>query len=418
MSAVATPSAPSQVDVAVVGAGIVGLAIAWELVRAGRRIALIDPRPAMGATHAAAGMLAVAGEFQFGEPGAAEFARAAAERWPAFIGSLPEPIRDPGSGAAASAAYERVPTLLLGVDQGDRAVLADIAAAQPGAEVALVSIGSRAARRREPHVGPAVTSAYLAEADHRVDPRGLAATLIEAISTAQPSALVSAAVDGVRLSTANPGAEVELAGGGAVTASQVVIANGLDARALLSAWGVHDALRPVFGDILRLEVPHRLRPLLTSTVRGLVRGRPVYLVPRRDGTVVVGATQREHGGAAVSAGGVHDLLCDARELVPAIDECSLLETTARARPATPDHLPLVGRVAPELVVATGTYRNGVLLAPLVAELTRRALDGDPLADWPGLHPTRFGARTRLGARQDASLAPVAHVPHPDPWEHE
>ena len=108
-------------------------------------------------------------------------------------------------------------------------------------------------------------------------------------------------------------------------------------------------------------MPEKLRPLLTSTVRGLVRGVPVYIVPRQDGTVVIGATQREDAlgagepdgapgngtpaGSAVSAGGVYQLLRDAQQLVPAVAELELLEATARARPGTPDNAPLLGRVA-------------------------------------------------------------------------
>lgn len=365
---------------------MVGLAIAWELVRAGRTIALIDPAPASGATYAAAGMLAVTGEFQFGEPGAVELARAAAERYPGFVASLPSTV---AGGTVGAGAYESVPTLLVGVDQADRAVLADIAAAQARAGIELEPLGSRGARRLEPNLGAAVTTAYRAAADHRVDPRALATDLLRAIGAAQPDATISAVARAIVPGPA--GVEVTVEGGGSVRAGQVVVANGLAAQHLFAPPQLKSVLRPVYGDVLRLGVPAQLGRLLTATVRGSVRGRPVYLVPRRDGTVVVGASQREHGGEGVSAGAVHDLLCDARELIPAIDECRLLEATARARPAAPDHLPLIGRIAPGVVLATGTYRNGVLLAPLVAELARRALDGDLLADWPDVRPDRFGA---------------------------
>ncbi len=131
----------------------------------------------------------------------------------------------------------------------------------------------------------------------------------------------------------------------------------------------------------------------------------MYVVPRSDGTVVIGATSREDGSAGVSAGGVHQLLRDAQVLLPAVAELELLETTARARPGTPDNAPLLGRVAdargtdiPGLVLATGFFRHGVLLTPIAAHITTELLHGrsDPAWDRfrpdrfsPALHPRRF-----------------------------
>jgi glycine oxidase len=141
-------------------------------------------------------------------------------------------------------------------------------------------------------------------------------------------------------------------------------------------------------------------------VRGLVRGVPVYIVPRQDGTVVIGATQREDdlgegtpAGIAVSAGGVYQLLRDAQQLVPAVAELELLEATARARPGTPDHAPLLGRVGEQglpgdvagLVIATGFFRHGILLAPAAAEICRQLLDGVADQRWAHFRPDRFAA---------------------------
>jgi glycine oxidase len=325
-------------------------------------------------------MLAPASEFHYGEEHGLALGLAAAERYPDFLTSLP------GSKAAG---YERASTLVLGVDGADRAALADLAAAQMRLDLDAVSVGTREARQREPMLGPRATTAYLNEGDHRVDPRALAEVLMSAIRRKQPDAMVAAWVRRVVDDGSGAAVGVELDDGRRIAATEVVAANALDAARLV---GLPDHLvRPVYGDILRLRVPDGLRPLLTATVRGLVRGTPVYLVPRRDGTVVVGATQREHGGSAVSVGGVHALLRDARELVPAVDECELIDADARARPVTPDHLPLVGRVRPGLLVATGTHRSGVLLAPLIADLCRQVVDGDELTQWPMLRPDRFAS---------------------------
>jgi glycine oxidase len=200
---------------------------------------------------------------------------------------------------------------------------------------------------------------------------------------------------------------VRLTGGGTVMATETVVANGLAAGSLDGLpEGLRLPLRPVYGDILGLRVPERLRPLLTATVRGMVRGVPVYVVPRRDGTVVIGATQREDDLSGPSAGGVYQLLRDAQALVPAVAELELLESTARARPGTPDNAPLLGRVpsgraasgrslagagrsVAGLIIATGFFRHGVLLTPAAAAICRELMDGVEDGRWDAFLPGRF-----------------------------
>jgi glycine oxidase len=116
-------------------------------------------------------------------------------------------------------------------------------------------------------------------------------------------------------------------------------------------------------------------------VRGLVHGRSVYLVPRRDGSLVVGATVEERGtDTAVRAGAVHELLCDARAIVPGVDELELLEAATGLRPATPDNTPRIGWTALDgVIAAVGHYRNGILLAPLTAAAVVELVARRPVA---------------------------------------
>ncbi len=136
-------------------------------------------------------------------------------------------------------------------------------------------------------------------------------------------------------------------------------------------------VRPVKGHIVRLKGDFEL---LERTVRGLVNGRACYLVPRADGSLVVGATVEERGfDLTVQAGAVHGLLDDARRLVPGIDELTFQEALAGLRPGTPDNAPFVGWSAlPGVALATGHYRNGILLAPLTAQSIVALLDGQAL----------------------------------------
>jgi len=399
----------------VIGAGIVGLGIAWAAVRSGRTVAVIDPAPANGATYAAAGMLAPVSELHYEEEDLLELTLASAARYPAFVAPL-----EPGTG------YLSTSTLVVAADAADRRALDDLASLQRTHGLSVEAVSIRAARAGEPLLSANIAGAFVVDDDHQVDPRRLADRLRDALTDAG-AVFVSATAAGLLHENADPDrvTGVRLTDGRRVTAREVIVANGLGAAQLTGLpAGLDLPLRPVYGDILRLRVPEQLRPLITATVRGVVRGLPVYLVPREDGTIVIGATSREDGVPGVSAGGVHQLLRDAQVLVPTVSELELIEATARARPGTPDNAPLLGRVRrdldggagssgssgdsggsgdsgdiPGLIIATGFFRHGVLLTPIAAEICVALLDGTPTPQWTRFRPDRFPVRTPLPRKE-------------------
>lgn len=157
-----------------------------------------------------------------------------------------------------------------------------------------------------------------------------------------------------------------------------------------------DLLRPVRGEVLRLRVPEALRPLVTRTIRGVVQGNAVYIVPRADGTIVLGATTREDDMVGVRAEGVHQLLRDAHRLVPGILDCEIYEMTAKARPGSPDDVPMIGRVGDGLTVSMGYFRHGILLAAIGSKIGADIVCGTEKDNNPALlaavNPFRFGNR--------------------------
>lgn len=419
-------------DVAVIGGGVVGHGIAWAARRSGRSVALIDDDPGSGASWAAAGMLAPVSELHYQEEALLELMLESSRLWPAFAAGLEGGAGDPGTntGTATGTGYLTTPTLAVGADAADRRALADLRTVQQASGLAVEPLTVREARMREPLLSPGISCAFDIPADHQVDPRRLLARIGELLAADSGCQAIRRRAEGLVWRKGSV-AGATLAGGGSIRATETIVANGLGADALAGLpAGLRLPLRPVYGDILRLRVPEKLRPLLTSTVRGLVRGVPVYIVPRQDGTVVIGATQREDapggnspggapaGGArvraAVSAGGVYQLLRDAVQLLPAVAELELLEATARARPATPDNAPLLGRVAgPKgqgdtagLIIATGFFRHGILLTPAAAEICRQLLDGTEDPRWSRFRPDRFTAR---GPREAAPPSPH-HTP--------
>jgi glycine oxidase len=170
---------------------------------------------------------------------------------------------------------------------------------------------------------------------------------------------------------------LRLCGGEEVPGDAVVLALGAASGCLAGAPAL--PIRPVKGQILRLR---GAAGLLEGTVRALVRGRHVYLVPYAGDRLVIGATVEDKGfDATVTAGGVHDLLHDAIDVVPGVTELELVETIARWRPGSPDNAPVLGPSAlPGLVLATGHYRNGVLLTPVTGEAIAEQLATGSLPD--------------------------------------
>ena len=405
-----------SVDVAVVGAGVVGHAIAWEAARSGRSVVLVDDAPGTGASWAAAGMLAPVSELHYQEEDLLELMLEGSALWPAFAAGLDPALHNHGDGnpeaadvTASHTGYLTTPTLTIGADAADRRALEDLRRVQAANGLTVEPLTVREARSIEPLLSPAVSGAYRVPADHQVDPRRLLARIAEALVDPRRSGgtceMLPARASRVRWDGERV-AGVDLDNGRTIHAGETVLANGMGTGDLegLPA-GLDLPLRPVYGDIIRLRVPAHLRPLLKSTVRGLVHGVPVYIVPRDDGTVVIGATQREvsmeagAAEAAVSAGGVYQLLRDAQVLLPAVSELELLECSARGRPGTPDNAPLLGRVrggagdtdVPGLIVATGFFRHGILLAPAAAAICLQLMEGRSDPRWAAFEPGRFSA---------------------------
>jgi glycine oxidase len=360
----------SDCDLVVVGAGIVGLASAWRALASGRSVVVVDPAPGQGTSRVAAGMLAPVTEARIAEEALTRLGLAAVERWPDFAEEL---TADAGG---AELGLRREGTLQVAFDADDRRALDELAEVHQLLGLKSERLGSRQCRELVPLLAPQVRGGLLVPGDWQVDPRRVLAALLGAVER-RGGVLRGARVVGLR--RAGPGRPVDgvvLEDGTPLSASSVLLAAGTGVPGVGELPGeLRLPVRPVKGEILRLR-SHPPLDGLSMTVRASVRGEPVYLVPRCDGEIVLGATVREAGyDTTVRSGAVLDLLRAAVDLVPALAEVPLVEVTAGLRPATPDNAPLIGPTGVEgLHVATGHYRNGVLLAPITAELVVSALD--------------------------------------------
>ncbi|MEU6643114.1 glycine oxidase ThiO [Saccharomonospora sp. NPDC046836] len=370
----------AEPTVAVIGAGVIGLAVAWRLAAAGHAVTVFDPNPARGgASWVAGGMLAPVTEAWPGDEAVLELGEESLRRWPAFAAELSAAGADPGLSRAGTivAAFDRADAEQLEIHAGYLREL--------GREASFVT--GRELRRAEAGLAGAVRGGLLVPGDLAVDNRRLL------------NALVGAA--------RRHGAEfvreevVELAPGSVHTAGAVHRADAVVLAA--GAWSaglapeLAGAVRPLKGEILRLRARRTTLPPPHRTVRAVVEGRPVYLVPRQDGELVLGATQYEAGfDTTVTARGVRELLEGAERIFPAIAEYELTETAAGLRAASADNLPYLGELADGLFAATGHHRNGLLLAPVTADAVLAWLAGAPPP--PGVaaaHPSRVRREERV-----------------------
>jgi glycine oxidase len=364
-----TTSPPRLINVVdrvlVVGGGVIGLSSAYKLAQAGHGVTLVSPAPGRdGASWVAAGMLAPVTEAQFGEAALTSLLLAGVALWKAFATALEH-------DSGLDIGFDQSGTLTVAVDASDRAALDDLLAYQHELGCVAHRRSATQCRALVPSLTPALRGGIDVPGDHQVDNRALLGALVVACHRAGVEMIEDS------VAALGPGPSVSLQGGATVSGDRVLLAAGVATAAIGGLTGAGlPPIRPVKGHIVRLGATGP-GPALSRTVRALVHGRSIYLVPRRDGSMVVGATMEEKGmDTAVQAGAVHQLLDDARTVVPGIDELVLLEAQAGLRPAAPDNAPIVGWTElPGVAVATGHYRNGILLAPFTASAVVDLLAG-------------------------------------------
>ena len=324
---------------------------------AGCRVTVYDRGEAgRGASWAAAGMLAAAAETEPGEETLLSLTLESQRLWPDFARELEE-------AAGISPQYRDEGTLVVALNRDDAVQLHHSYEFQKGLGLDLHWLNAAEARQREPHLKPGIAAAVWSPGDHQVENRRLAAALAAAARRAGAELVEHCAVR-----------EIVVAGG---RASGIISERGRDAADIVvlaaGAWsreigGVPPAylppVRPIKGQMLALQMDPAA-PLLRH-VMWLPRG--LYLVPRLDGRLLVGATVEERGfDDRLTAGGVLALLEGAWRGVPAIEELPIAEMWVGFRPGSRDDAPLLGPSGIDrLVIASGHHRNGILLTPVSA----------------------------------------------------
>jgi glycine oxidase len=373
----------NSIDALIVGGGVIGLACAWRAASAGARVCVLErDHPAAGATGVAAGMLAPVGEASWGEETLLSLNLDSLRRWPGFA-------RELEGDAGEEVGYAECGALHVALDRDESEALRRRHELHRGLGLESEWLRGSECRRVEPGLATAVRGGVHARHEAAVDPRRLAGALLaglerHGVPVESGAEVVSAEWDSRswRLSTAD---------GRHLSAPMVVLASGAWSGADWLPAEVRLPVRPVKGEILTLSGTPE-----DPVCEGIVAGERVYIVPRGDGRLVVGATVEEAGfDTTVTAGGVHELLREAYRALPDVAELELVETLAGLRPGTPDNAPLIGpSIVDGLLVATGHFRNGVLQAPVTADSIASLLAGEgPPVDLAPFSAQRFATRT-------------------------
>jgi glycine oxidase len=380
MASISDKRTRDSYDVVVIGAGVIGLASAWRAAQRGLRTLVVDAGvPGRGATGVAAGMLAPVTEATFGEEQLLALNLESARRYRDFVAELEQE-------AGIDIGYRASGTLAVATDRDQAELLKQLHRFQRSLGLEAEWLRGSECRKLEPGLAPRVTGGILSGVDHQVNPRALAAALVRAHEHAngdlQLRTAASLAIDGGRVGG------VALESGQRVAAGQVVVAAGWRSGGIAGLPATARVpVRPVKGQILRLR-----GSAATPVASRVVRTPEVYVVPRADSELIVGATVEERGpDETVTAGGVLELLRAAYEALPGVAELEFVEATAGLRPAAPDNKPIVGRGRLEgLVWATAHWRNGILLAPVTADGVAELLAGGGLQrELAAFGPERF-----------------------------
>ncbi len=356
----------------IVGGGVIGLGIGWQLAKAGCTVSIYERDQAgRAASWAAAGMLAPHAEVHFEERELLNMGIQSCWMYPEWVVELETDSR-------MNVGYRAEGTLIVGVDRDDARELEHLYESQKLLDLKVEWISGREAREIEPLLSPKITAAIWSKDDHQVDNRAMVEALIRAYQNTNGILHEDTSVD-----------KIEIVDGKAKgiwvkdnleEADVIVLAAGCwssDINGLPKA--VQPPVRPVKGQMLALRMEEGVA--LQKVIRAPRAKYPtdVYLVPKDDGRLVIGATSEEMGfDTRLTAGGLFELLRGAWEAVPGIYDLPVLETWAGLRPGSRDNAPILGETGIEnLIMATGHYRNGILLTPITArEITSLVLTGE------------------------------------------
>lgn len=365
--------------IAIIGGGIIGLGMGWQLARRGVEVTVFEKGRAGGeASWVAAGMLAPYAEVGFEEIDLMKLGQRSLQLYPQLLDELSEDV-------SSVPVFDRCGTLMTGIDRDDTERLKRLYDFREKLELSVELITGTEAREREPLLSPKVVSGIWLPEDAQIDNRKLVQALQEAFKQAGGKLREKTKVEKVK--TGNSSVEGIVTENSEYSFDKVVVAAGCWSQQIEGIPGrFRPPIRPVKGQVITLEKTD------DCPLKGTVRSPRMYMVPKEDGTIRLGATSEEKGfDKRPTAGGQKELLEDGWEIIPSIFDLPLVETIAGLRPASRDHAPIIGETnIPGLFYAMGHYRHGILMMPVtVYTLVDEILGGTAPAWMKPFRPQRF-----------------------------
>ncbi len=353
-------------DLLVIGAGIAGLTVARAARKHGISVTVVDAaKPGEGTSWMAAGMLAPLVEARLSERDLLTLGRASLARWETFSEEV-------ASNTSLDIGYRTEGTILTGAEHDHFGMIDHTAEEYRSLGLEVEGLTGEDLRRYEPCLATGAMRGYFVPGDHQVDNRVLIRVLLDNLEESDGVDLLSGTRI-VALEEDSSGITLVSENGPVASGDRVVVAVGAYLSRIKGLPNsVRRVVQPVKGEIVRLR--QSSEPLL----RHVVRTPEVYLVPKSDGTLVIGASTEERGFEAENrVGPTFELLRSAYETVPGVYELPMISLGVGFRPATLDHMPMVGRLGDSRIfLASGYYRHGILFAPYCADLLLRYIEND------------------------------------------
>ncbi len=363
-------------DDIIIGAGVIGLVIAWRLANAGRRVLVVERHhPGAGASRAAAGMLAPLAEIDYVEREFLELKQRSMILWPSFAAEL-EAL------TGIDLDHRTHGTLMVAIDRDDAEDLRRHFDYRQSLGLPVQWLTGPQARQLEPYLSNRIQAAIDIPSDHQVDNLKLVDALTQAATRCGATILTQTTVSHINTDTQTPTAAVhpthhpDQPHTTLRAKDNVILAAGCWSRRVGGLKPSHrPQVRPVKGQMFSVQMPQE------HVLTRVVRAPEAYLVPRSDGRLIIGATCEEKGfDDRLTAGGLFDVLRGAYETLPIVYELEFLKTWVGLRPGTLDNEPIIARSqTPGVIFATGHYRNGILLTPVTGALVLEMV----LGGWKG-----------------------------------
>ncbi len=367
-------------DVAIIGAGIIGSSIAWELAQQKLRVCVFDRHePGHEASWAAAGILSPAPENTAGIS-MVPLGRASLGAYPQFVERIEE-------ASNQSVGFRCKGTLQAFFARDAARELSTIIALHHGLGLAAEPLRVDEALELEPGLSDEVRAAALRPDEASVDNRLLTSAVVLAAERA--GAQFRGGIEVTSLIRERNRCTGLIGGRNRIAAGTVILAAGCYSNGIQGA-EPYAPVNPARGQMIALRSPH-------VKIDRVLWSERVYVVPRDDGRLVAGSTVEYVGfQKGVTAGGLESILNAALEIVPSLRDAVIEETWSGLRPDSPDHLPIIGPTDIDgLLVATGHFRSGILLAPITARLIREWItERNVSVPWESFSPLRFTAKGR------------------------